>query len=96
MTEEDIDSDSSVIKDNRKKAINIVKVKSTMMEGPVPDFTDKTFCNIFNMPTRNEVTADNLLNEMIADKRKGGKEFLLRTLLSLEEKTPLHRCFCGR
>ena len=46
-----------------------------MMEASVRDFTDKPFCNSFDMPTGNEVTTDNLLNEMIAYKRIGGKEF---------------------
>ena len=61
--EEVVDSDISIIKDNLKcKVINVTKIKNTMMEGSVPDFNDKPFFQIFNMPSGNESTVGNLLN----------------------------------
>ena len=41
------------------------------MEGSAPDFNDKPFFHSFSIPARTEVAADNLLNEIMADKKKG-------------------------
>ena len=48
-----------------------------MMEGSSPDFNDKQFCDSLNMPTRNGVTVDRILNEMVAYEKKGVNNFYL-------------------
>ena len=49
------------------------------MEGSVPGFKEEPFCHSFGTPARNEADVDDVLNEIIADKKKGDREFFLQT-----------------
>ena len=42
-----------------------------MIEGSIPGFKEKRFCYSFGVPMKNEATADNVLNEIITDKKIG-------------------------
>ena len=63
-----------------------------MIEGVAPDFSSKTFCNSCNSLTINDVTTENLLNEMTSDKRKGGEDFLAVNITKPRRKKPMRRC----
>ena len=67
-----------------------------MMEVSISDFKDKPFCHSFGAPIKNEANFVNVLNEIITDKKKEGREFFTSNNACMTRKKSLCRGSCRR
>ena len=79
LSSEEEDVDSKVVSASDEAYVNNIatEVKNNIAQGSMPEFNKKPFCNTFNMPVGNDETVDNMLNELIEEKKKGKMNFLL-------------------